>query len=141
MMMKVLLDTNILLDAHLIDRPWHELAEELLNNDWGNKVHLFASALSLKDVYYILCKFFPEKEVRGVLNKIFSIVTILPVDTSILKNAVSSNEPDFEDGIIRACAEENGIDFIITRDMSAYEKSTIRSMDSEKFYINFIKTD
>ena len=47
--------------------------------------------------------------------------------------SLESNEPDFEDGLIRACAELNDMDFIITRDEAAFRKSTVRAVDCAEF--------
>ena len=47
--------------------------------------------------------------------------------------ALNSDEPDFEDGIIRACAELNGADFIITRDKAAFAHSKVRSVTAAEY--------
>ncbi len=131
--MRILLDTNIIIDAYLALRPCHEYANILLEECEFAKVDICVCALSLKDTYYVLCKIKPENEVRKAISNLFELTTILGVDDEILKNAISSNEPDFEDGIIRACAENNKIDFIITRDKAAYQNSWVSSMDSKAF--------
>lgn len=72
----------------------------------------------------------------------------LLLDTNVLLDAVSpgrpqsaeeclmsaaSDEPDFEDGMIRACAELNDVDFILTRYAAAYRRSTVRSMTCAEY--------
>ena len=136
--MKALLDTNILIDAYVATRPLHKYANILLEERTFGEVNIYICSLSLKDVYYILCKIKPEPEVRKVISNIFTVATVLNVDEEILKDAISSDEPDFEDGIIRACAESNNLDFIITRDEQAYQGSRVRSMPSDSFCKNVL---
>ena len=47
--------------------------------------------------------------------------------------ALDSNEPDFEDGLVRACAELNDADFIISRDEKAFRKATIRRVTAKEY--------
>ena len=47
--------------------------------------------------------------------------------------SLKSNEPDFEDGLVRACAELNGADFIITRDEDAFVGSKVKSVTAKEF--------
>lgn len=51
-------------------------------------------------------------------------------DAPLVRN---SNEPVFEDGLIRACAELNGADFIITRGKDAFAKSKVRSVTAAEY--------
>ena len=39
-----------------------------------------------------------------------------------------SGESDFEDGLVRACAELNDVDFILTRDERAFRTSRARTL-------------
>lgn len=131
--MKIMLDTNILIDSVLPKRPNYEEANEIFRMGHCAEVQLAACSLSLKDVYYILCKQAGEPTARRFVKDLLESLIILNVDDTILKDAILSNEPDFEDGIVRACAEVNGIDFIITRDKQAYAASTVKSISSSNF--------
>ena len=44
-----------------------------------------------------------------------------------------SDEPDFEDGIVRACAERWKADYIISRDEKAYANSHIKRVTAEEY--------
>ena len=61
------------------------------------------------------------------------LLVIAPVDAEVCDLALNSNEPDFEAGIIRACAELNDADFIITRDKAAFANSKVRSVDAAEY--------
>lgn len=136
--MRIILDTNILLDSVLPSRPSHKSAHLIIEAGQFQKDSIFACSLSLKDVYYLLCRQVDEPTARRFIKDLLSSLTILNVDEEVLNDAITSNEPDFEDGIIRACAENNDIDFIITRDTDAYQKSKVRSIPSDDFCKNFL---
>ena len=47
--------------------------------------------------------------------------------------ATTWDEPDFEDGCIRATAERAQVDFLITRDQSAYARSWVKTYSARDF--------
>ena len=63
-----------------------------------------------------------------IVFAVLLLLAILPLGAEECSVSLDSSEPDFEDGLVRASAELNGIDFILTRDAAAYKKSKIRSL-------------
>lgn len=133
-MYRLLIDTNILLDSLISNRPEHKEALKLLK--WCNKSgdYGFAAATSFNDVYYILRKTYGEPLAREAVSKLMECVAIAPASAEECHLSVSSNEPDFEDGLIRACAELNDVDFIITRDNKAFQGTKIKSVTASRFF-------
>ena len=132
-MCRLMIDTNILIDAMIDDRPQTNEAVELLDrcNGWGE--FGMASALSFKDVYYIIQRSKGERFARASVESLMGLVAVAAVDGEVGDEALRSNEPDFEDGISRACAELNGAYFIITRDKDAFANSKIRSVTASEY--------
>lgn len=132
-MCRLMIDTNVLLDTLDSQRPESQAAREVIDrcNGWGE--FGMACALSLKDVYYISKKARNETWARSAVRKLMGLVAVAPVDGEVCDEALRSNEPDFEDGIIRACAELNGADFIITRDKDAFANSKTRSVTATEY--------
>ena len=50
-----------------------------------------------------------------------------------MASLAESLEPDFEDGLIRACAELNDVDVILTRDADAFRRSKVRAMTCAEY--------
>ena len=46
-------------------------------------------------------------------------------------------EQDFEDGLIRACAELNDVDVILTRDADAFKRAKVRAMTCAEYLETF----
>ena len=132
-MSKLLIDTNVLIDAVVEERPESAEACEVLDRCNGSGDLGMASALSLKDVYNILSKQMSEGQARQFIRDICSLVIIAPVSAEEIDEALRSDEPDFEDGLIRFCAELNGVDFIITRDADAFATSPVRSVTAAEY--------
>ena len=130
---RALADTNIILDAAMPERPDHAYALMLLDEVAYGELNLAVAATSLKDVYYVLSKYSDEPSARQYVNSMMDAFEILSVDSAICRAASANNEPDFEDGIVRACAEMASVDLIITRDKSAFERSTVRSMSARRY--------
>ncbi len=128
-----LADTNILIDMALPDRPEHDAALMLLDEVAYHELELYIAAPSLKDAYYILTKCGSEADARQYVVQAMNVFHVLPVDESVCRAAAASNEPDFEDGIVRVCAEQAGVDCILSRDKAAFAKSPVRSMDVRAF--------
>lgn len=134
-MYRILLDTNILLDSIIPNRPQHDEALALLKWCNGSGDHGFAAATSFNDAYYILCRAYSEAIAREALENLLGLVAVAPVSAEECDRSLRSNEPDFEDGLIRACAELNGADFIITRDEDAFVGSKVKSVTAKEFLL------
>ena len=93
----------------------------------------YVPALSLKDAYCILTKYFDGPSAREFVAAALDAFEILPIDESICRIAIASDEPDFEDGLIRASAEVAPVDFIISRDERAFRRSTIKRMSAQEY--------
>ncbi len=125
---RLLLDTNVLLDAVVAGRPESDEACRVLELCNGGGDMGFACALSLKDVYFVLERYYDEPRARRAVELLSHLVVVAPVGAEECDLSLRGNEPDFENGLVRACAELNDIDFILTRDASAFERSKVRSV-------------
>jgi predicted nucleic acid-binding protein len=133
---RVLVDTNYLLDYIDSARKEHQLAVDLMHRMQEREVYPFAAASSYKDVYYILNRILKdEAEARWLVFGLIDCVPIGAVDLKMeyLPRAISSDEPDFEDGLIRSVAEQEKATAIITRDKKAFEDSYIPSFSPAEF--------
>ena len=132
-MSRLLLDTNILLDAVMRERPQSAEARQVLDrcNGWGDMG--LVAAVSLKDLYYVLGKCWGEPTARECVEQLMGLVVVAPVGGEEADLALHAGEPDFEDGLVRACAELNDVDFIITRDAAAFRKSRVRSVTAAEY--------
>ncbi|MBS6249058.1 MAG: PIN domain-containing protein [Eggerthella sp.] len=130
------MDTNIFLDVAIDAREEHVPGLLLWDEFLYGEIEGYVAATSLKDVYYILGKYEGESRSRDFIEAILKIFQVVPVDALVCKTAIRSNEPDFEDGIVRECAESIPVDFIISRDKSAFGRSYIKCLTAQE-YLDF----
>ena len=91
------------------------------------------AALSLKDVYYVLTKYADEAAARQFIGALMELFEIVAVDSAICRRALESDEKDFEDGLVRACAEALPADFIISRDERAFARSSVKRLSAQEY--------
>ena len=121
----LLFDTNILLDAVCRERPQSDEACQVLRRcNGGGDLGLTVSS-SLKDAYYVLERQYDQERARQAVEWLMGLLVIVPLGAEECDLSIRSNEPDFEDGLVRACAELNNVDFILTRDAGAFRKSSV----------------
>lgn len=136
-MSKLLIDTNILLDFVIPDRPEADEAVQLLCSVFRNEHEGIVAAPSLKDFYYISHRYLSEQESRDWVRVFIRAFEIEDLDAEICSIALESDEPDYEDGCIRAIAERAQVDFIITRDETAFARSWVKSYSAKQFLALF----
>ncbi len=124
--MKVLIDTNILLDALLEREPFVRDAKLLLESIDAGRAIGYVSATTLTDIFYIVRRH--TKSVSTATQAIAQILTsleICTVDRSTLEQAFTLNLKDFEDAIQIACAMSQKLDAIVTRDAKDFIGSRV----------------
>lgn len=137
---RVLFDTNILMDIVDARRPSSTAARQALRICNGGGDMGVVAPMSLKDAYYLLAKQFGEPNARTCITHLTEQLAVIPFGAEECLIAADSNEPDFEDGLIRAAAELNDIDFILTRDARAFRHSTVRAITCEE-YLDIVQSE
>ena len=114
--MKVLLDTNIVLDKLAAREPFKDDVNRIFTLIGRNELTVYVTATGITDVYYILRKKLTDNDCRKALRHLFEALCVLAVTRYDCEAAFDSPLEDFEDALILACAEKANVDFIITRD-------------------------
>lgn len=135
---RLLIDTNIALDLLCSGRPQFKEANAVAELCNGGGDIGFMTAGSIKDAYYILCRARGKELAREAVETLMGLFVIAPLAAEECDLSLRCNEPDFEDGLVRACAELNDIDFILTRNAGAFKGSKVRAMDCAD-YLKFVR--
>lgn len=131
----LLIDTNVLIDFCDKDRPCHDDAVQLVHAAAKRgDVDLVVLVSSLKDLYYILCRRLQDERLARQATEVASrsVFTVTDLLASYAPLALLSNEPDFEDGLVRAAAEELGAEAIVSRDERAFVQSRVPRLDARQ---------
>ncbi|SMC52327.1 type II toxin-antitoxin system VapC family toxin [Moheibacter sediminis] len=136
-MKKVFLDTNIIVDLIADRKPFSKYAIEIFQLAEENKLQIFTSSHSIATTHYLLKKYLDEKSLREVLYNLLDFITIIVVDTDIIKKGLRSNYKDFEDAIQILCASSiENINCIITRNGKDFKGSEIPVLSPDEFFLN-----
>ena len=132
--MKVLLDTNVILDV-LLEREQFKIdSGKVLSLIEHGKCKGFVSATSITDIYYISRKTFHDKDkALAVIKELMAFTKILKADEKSIKLAVRLHWGDFEDSVQYAVAKCSRIKAIITRNKKDYANSNIPVYTPKEF--------
>ncbi|MBN2355574.1 PIN domain-containing protein [candidate division KSB1 bacterium] len=131
--MNVLLDTNILLDFILEREPHVNYAEQIFEMAKHSALHLFMTATTVTDVFYIARKEKGKAQTLELIEDLLNCVEVVSVDKTVILNALRSELTDFEDAVQECAATQAGIDTIITRNESDFKPSNLVILGSEMF--------
>ena len=131
---KVLLDTNILVDF-LAKRPvFFNNAQTIIKKCKDNEITGIVAVHTISTLFYILKKYIPAENVRGVFCNLFEIIEIGSANKESILNALKNKTfPDFEDGLQYQCALEESVDCIITRNKKDFFGSKIPVYTPDEF--------
>ena len=136
--MRILLDTNIILDL-LLDRvPFSDDAAKIFSLIEKKEIEGFICATTVTTISYFLQKSLGKAESREILGNILNIFEIAEVNKNILHSAQKSEFNDFEDAVIYQAARVNKIKAIITRNKNDFTNSKIVVLDAREFLKSFI---
>lgn len=122
--MRVLLDTNVILDALLQRPPWHNEADAILQAS-ARTCGCAATVLSLATTFYVGRKIVGNESARIGIQKYLAAFTILRIDKQTLIDADGLPGGDFEDNIQIAAAVTATLDAIITRNVRDFAQSPV----------------
>ena len=135
-MMKVFLDTNILLDYGL-DREKADFAGGILQLGKDGLIELYASYLSYANMGYIL-RHHPVAERYELVRMMRQPLFVLPCDANQLDSGLLTEVKDFEDMLQYQCALAAGCDVVVTNNKKDFhEFCRIPFLTSEEFLLQF----
>ncbi len=124
--MRVLVDTNIILDDFLEREPFVEDAAGLMEAIESERIVGYVTATTLTNIFYIARRQTRSVELaRQAVSETLTLMEVCWVDRVILEAAFSSNLRDFEDAVQLACAMASRLDVIITRNAQDFAGATL----------------
>jgi predicted nucleic acid-binding protein len=132
--MKVLFDTNIVLDILLKRQPFYENAAKIIVLSENGIIESNVSASAITDIYYIAQKAYNDKQtVLDLIKKILRTMSVATVTENNIYQALDLGWNDFEDSVQYTVGESITADYIITRNIDDFCDSTIKIVTPEQF--------
>ena len=126
--MKVLIDTNVVLDVLCKREGFYEDAARIMKYCEVNKITGVISALTIPNIVYIMRKELDAQKTRDVIEKLQLVFTVADLKADDIKKALSMDFKDFEDALQSACASRIKADYIITRNIRDFVNSKVAAI-------------
>jgi len=131
--MKVLFDTNIILDVLLDRKPFSEHASYLMSKVERSEINGFLCATTVTTIHYLLSKNLDKKNAITSINSIIALFEIVSVNRLVIENALKSKFTDFEDSVLHESARHAGAEYIITRNIKDFKNTIIPTFTPTEF--------
>ena len=132
--MKILFDTNIVLDVLLDREPFSDFAAKLFSRVEKKEFKGFLGANTVTTIYYLASKVAGKKKADQEISKLLSLFQVAPVNKSVLEEAIKSKFSDFKDSVLHEAAKQSCVQGIVTRNPKDFKKATLSIYSPEELY-------
>ena len=131
--MKILVDTNVVLDLLLDRSPFSDSAARIFSLVEHSKVEAVLCATTVTTIDYLLTRSLPRDAAKQALQRLLELFEIAPVNRSVLEEALQSRMTDFEDAVLSYAANLVGATAIVTRNTKDFRFSPVKALDPAEF--------
>lgn len=137
--MKVLFDTNVLMDVLLDRTPFANDSAQVLNHVVLGRLEGLICANSVTTVFYLAKREVGSAQALLHVQKLMGLCEIAAVTRAVLDAAMARSSvkhpeadpankmPDFEDAVVAESAHHAGAQAIITRNLKDFARSPVRA--------------
>lgn len=139
--MKVLLDTNIIVDVALDRQPYFRDSEGVLRLAEESRIEGYISASTLSDLYYIIRKGRGREWTLDFLQQLITFCSIATVDDAVIRMALGLDFRDFEDAIQYSVAVINHLEAIATRNPDDFTRVSLPIFTPDRLLQEFAENE
>lgn len=133
-MIRIMLDTNIILDVLIHRQQFYEKSCQVLDLCENDVVSGFVCATTMTDIFYYLHKNYHDNKLcYDALGTVFRICKIAPVTRKDVKEAYLLRAKDFEDALLALCAQAQRCDYLVTRNKKDFVELPISALEPAEF--------
>jgi predicted nucleic acid-binding protein len=126
---KVLFDTNVILDVLLEREPHIDAAAKLFALADNGRINGCICATTATTIYYIAAKSFGARRARDQVHGLLGLFEVAPVGKDVLDGALDIDFSDYEDAVLHEAARAAGATVIVTRDRDDFANAAIPVLD------------
>lgn len=123
--MRVLFDTDVLLDLLLDRRPHADAVARILSRVDKGDVAGYVCATSVTTIFYLAEKAAGRQKARQYVQAILSFLEVAPITRTVLEGAFSTDFKEYEDAVTHEAALQVRADSIATRNTKDYSHSRL----------------
>ena len=134
-MIKVFIDTNILIDFLAARQPFAEDAVALFQLADNGEIELMASDLTIVNTIYILRRMhYGLSDIYDSLDAIRPLLTITSMGGAVVDRCLQHRSDDFEDEMQYYSAVDANADYILTRNKKDFDFGDSAVMTPQEFF-------
>ena len=118
--MKILFDTNIILDVFLNRKPFEATAIRLFSAVENKVIQGYLCSTTITTLDYLLSKSIGRVNSKHAIVSVLDLFNITEVNYRTLKAAVDSDFSDFEDAVLYFSGYDAGVDGVVTRNTNDF---------------------
>ncbi|MDO8880657.1 MAG: PIN domain-containing protein [Coriobacteriia bacterium] len=123
--MRILFDTNVVLDVLLAREPHAAVAAQLLTLVDNGRIEGVISATTVTTIHYIAARSVGAAAAARHLGELLEMFDVACVDRPVLRAALPLDFPDFEDAVLHEAARAASADAIVTRNLKDFGQADI----------------
>ena len=133
--MRILFDTNIIIDVVCKREPWAAQSIELLSLADKGDIEGILCATTITTMHYLLSSKLGREIAQREIKRFLNVFTIAAVDHRVLSAAESSGFSDFEDAVLYVAACRSGADAILTRNTKDFKHAKLPVYDPHELHV------
>jgi predicted nucleic acid-binding protein len=130
---RVLLDTNVLLDVLAARQPFYHAAARIWAMAEHAEVEALISAISFNNIYYIVRKAGGKAKADEALRVLRDLFTPVALDARLINQSMDAPIDDFEDAVQFHSAVREKVDYLITRDPEGFPSTGVPVLSPQEF--------
>jgi predicted nucleic acid-binding protein len=123
--MKVLFDTNVVLDVLLAREPHAATAAQLFALVERGEMQGAVCATTVTTIHYLAVRALGPKVAQKHLRQLLSLFGVAPVTGEVVTSALDLGFPDFEGAVVHEAARACGAVAIVTRNAKDFAKASL----------------
>jgi predicted nucleic acid-binding protein len=123
--MKVLFDTNVVLDVLLAREPFGAVALQLLSLADEGRIQGVLCATTVTTIHYLATKAVGRRQARKYVRELLAIFEVASVDAGVLARALDLRFPDYEDAVLHEAGRAVAVAGIVTRNARDFSAASI----------------
>lgn len=123
--MRVLFDTNVILDVLLDREPHADVATRLLSLVDQGRLEGVVCATTMTTIHYLASKAVGEKKAARYVTELLGMFSVAAVDGDVLDSALALGFSDFEDAVLHEAASASGALAIVTRNEKDFAAASL----------------
>lgn len=132
--MKILVDTNIILDVLLKREPHNRAAQVIMTKCAEREITGYLATHSIPNIFYVLRKEYSQAERRKFIRNLCEIFRISDLNAEKIMSAIDNEQfSDFEDCLQEECAVAETVDYIVTRNPADFKQSRVKVVEPDEF--------